>query len=132
MIKTKEKLVLRKTDYDLLISYLRGGRNSSAFDRRNAEEMENELKKARLVSNEKFPEDVVGLNSLVTIQDEREKVMEYLLVVPERADLKSKKISVMAPLGTALLGFRKGQQVKWQFPAGEKTLTILDVKNQLE
>ena len=104
MVKTKEQLVLRKADYDLLISYLRGGRNSAAFDRRNAEEMEEELKKAKLVPAELFPEDVVGLNSRVTIKDEdRNAVMQYELVIPERADIKAKRISIMAPLGTALL-----------------------------
>lgn len=133
MVTTKEQLVLRKADYDLLISYLRGGRNSAAFDRRNAEEMEEELKKAKLVPAELFPEDVVGLNSRVTIKDEdRNAVMQYELVIPEKADIKAKRISIMAPLGTALLGFRKGRKVTWQFPAGTKTFTIMDVENQRE
>jgi regulator of nucleoside diphosphate kinase len=35
----------------------------------------------------------------------------------------------MAPIGMALIGFRKGQKVKWQVPAGKKTFTIVDVIN---
>jgi regulator of nucleoside diphosphate kinase len=51
-------------------------------------------------------------------------------VTPDKADIKEKKVSVMAPLGTALIGFKKGQRVKWQMPAGKKTFTILEVINE--
>ena len=52
-----------------------------------------------------------------------------MLVTPDKADIKDKKISVMAPIGTALIGFRKGQQVKWRVPAGQRTFTIVEVIN---
>ncbi len=55
--------------------------------------------------------------------------MEFMLVTPDKADIKDKKISVMAPIGTALIGFREGQQVKWRVPAGHKTFTIVEVIN---
>jgi regulator of nucleoside diphosphate kinase len=57
-------------------------------------------------------------------------VMQITLVTPEKANIKENKISVMAPLGTALLGFRKGQRVKWRVPAGERTFEILEVINE--
>jgi regulator of nucleoside diphosphate kinase len=53
-----------------------------------------------------------------------------MLVAPDKADIKEKRISVMSPIGTALIGFRKGQKVKWQVPAGKKTFTILEVINE--
>jgi regulator of nucleoside diphosphate kinase len=131
MQKTKTGLVLRKDDYDILISCLRNGYYKNAFDRQNAEELEAELKRAKLVSKEKFPDDVVGLNSKVKIMEEQnEKVMELMLVTPDKADIKERKISVMAPIGSALIGFRKGQKVKWQVPSGKKTFTIMEVTNQ--
>jgi regulator of nucleoside diphosphate kinase len=58
--------------------------------------------------------------------------MELVLVMPDQADIKQKKISVMAPVGTALIGFKKGEKVNWHVPAGEKTFAILDVVNQSE
>lgn len=123
-------LILSKKDFDLLKTYLRGGIDSSSFDRKNAEALEAELDRATIIKDQPFPEDVVRINSKVTIRNEKQnKIMEITLVIPSQADVKEKKISVMAPIGTALIGFRKGQQVKWKLPAGETLLTILDVKN---
>jgi len=54
-----------------------------------------------------------------------------MLVTPDRANIKDRKISVMAPIGTALLGFRQGNKIKWKVPAGKKTFTIVNVTNEL-
>ena len=130
MKKTNNRLVLLIDDYKLLISYLNGGHSTTAFDRRNAEDLRIELKKAKLVNKDNFPEDIVRLNSKVRIKaEENDKVMELMLVTPDKADIKQKMISVMAPIGTALIGFRQGQKVKWQVPAGKKTFTIMEVIN---
>jgi regulator of nucleoside diphosphate kinase len=130
MKKTNNRLVLLIDDYKLLISYLNGGHSTTAFDRRNAEDLRIELKKAKLVNKDNFPEDIVRLNSKVRIKaEENDKVMELMLVTPDKADIKQKMISVMAPIGTALIGFRQGEKVKWQVPAGKKTFTIMEVIN---
>lgn len=130
-MKTNEnELILRKDDYKVILSYIKGSQNKSAFDRQNAEKLEMELKKAKLVSDNKFPSDVVRLNSRVKIKEEnKENIIELMLVTPDMADIKSRKVSMMAPIGTALLGFRQGQQVKWQMPAGNKVFTIVEVNN---
>lgn len=131
MQKINNQLVLRKDDYNLLISYLNGGHGKTAFDRRNAEELHAELKKAKLVNKDDFPVDVVRLNSKVRIKaEDKDEVMELMLVTPDKADIKEKKISIMAPIGTALIGFRQGQKVKWQVPAGKRTFTIVEVTNE--
>ena len=123
-------LVLTKDDYRLLMSYLNGARAKTPFDRRNAEELQTELKKATLVDTPDFPLDAVRLNSTVRIKaEDKDEVMEVQLVTPDKADIKRNKISVMAPIGTAIIGFRQGQQVKWMVPAGKKTFTIVEVIN---
>ena len=133
MKKIKNNLVLRKDDYSLLVSYLNNARRQSTFDRRNAEELTAELKKATVVNKNDFPEDVVRLNSKVRIKAEgKSEEMELILVTPDKANIKEKKISIMAPIGTALIGFRKGQKVKWKVPAGNKTFMILEVSNDYE
>jgi regulator of nucleoside diphosphate kinase len=130
MKKINNGLVLRADDYELLTTYLIGGKGKTAFDRRNVEDLHAELKKAKLVTRDDFPPDVVRINSTVRIKaEDREEIMEFMLVTPDRANIKEKKISIMAPIGTALIGFRKGQQVKWQVPAGKRTFTILEVVN---
>ncbi|MBD0295652.1 MAG: nucleoside diphosphate kinase regulator [Flavisolibacter sp.] len=131
MKKKNNGLVLRKDDYEIILSYLRGSQNKSAFDRQNAEELQAELKKATLVDKDNFPQDVVRLNSKVKIAEgNKGNVMELVLVTPDKANITEGKISVMAPIGTALIGFRQGQKIKWQVPAGKKTFTIMEVINQ--
>ncbi|HUC80911.1 MAG TPA: nucleoside diphosphate kinase regulator [Flavisolibacter sp.] len=133
MRKLQKGLVLRQDDYDILLTYLRTGAYRNMLDKQNAEELQAELKKAKLVSKEKFPADVIRLNSKVRIKDDnQEKIMELMLVTPDKADIKNKKISVMAPIGTALIGFRQGQQVAWNVPAGRKTFTIMEVINECD
>lgn len=133
MKQINNQLVLRKDDYKLLISYLNGRHGKTAFDRRNAEDLHTELKKAKLVNKDDFPVDVVRLNSTVRIKAEgKDEIMELMLVTPDKADIKERKVSIMAPIGTALIGFRKGQKVRWQVPAGKKTFTIMDVINDFQ
>ena len=128
MKHTEQPVVLRKDDYDLLLSYLRGIGGSAVFNRQEAEELQAELQRAQIVDNDACPPDVVRINSRVTVA-EKDKVMELTLVTPEKANIKERKVSVMAPIGAALIGFRKGQQVQWKVPAGVKTFTIVNVEN---
>ena len=130
MQTVREQLVLTRVDYDIIMSCLRKGVNRNSFNRKDGEQLETEIKKARLVNRDELPGDVVRLNSTVTIKDEMdEKIMKVVLVTPDKANIKEKKISIMSPIGIALIGFCKGQKIKWAVPAGEKTFTILDVTN---
>ena len=127
MQKEKEQLMVAKDDYDIIMHYLRNGR--SLFSREEGKNLEAELKKAALMEETLLPDDVVRLNSIVIIQDERGKTMDLMIVIPDKADMKCRRISVMSPIGTALLGFRKGSKVSWQVPAGKKIFSILEVHN---
>lgn len=130
MKKLKNQLVLMKDDYNLLVTCLNYRSGRTTFDRQNAEDLLAELKKAKLVSKDEFPADVVRLNSTVRIKPEdKDYVMELMIVTPDKADIKERKISIMSPIGTALIGFRQGENVKWQVPSGKKTFTILEVNN---
>lgn len=130
MQKTRNKLLLAKEDYSIIMSYIKKGLPTITFNRHDAEELEIELKKAEVVDKEKMPDDVVRLNSTVIIREEKEnKIIELTVVTPEKANIKQRLISIMSPIGTALIGFRKGQKVKWKVPAGKKTFTIMDVQN---
>lgn len=124
------QIILHKDDYTLLLNYVTRGGTRSSLDRANEENLQEELKKAKLVSKDEFPADVVRINSSVKVKaDDTQKVMEIMIVTPDKANIKEKKVSVMAPIGTALLGFRQGEKVMWQVPAGKKTFTIVEVNN---
>ena len=130
MKKINNQLVVMKDDYNLLKTYLNNRSGKTTFDRQNAEDLFAELKKAKLVSKDEFPANVVRLNSTVRIKPEdKDYVMELMIVTPDKADIKERKISIMSPIGTALIGFRQGENVKWQVPSGKKTFTILEVNN---
>ncbi len=133
MKQTTNPILLREDDYETLINYLKNGRYANNADANNKRDLQAEIKKATRVSKELFPNDVVRLNSKIKIRDiHRNNVMELVLVMPDEADIKQKKISVMAPVGTALIGFKKGENVNWHVPAGERTFAILDVINPVE
>ena len=92
MQKVNNQLVLRKDDYELLISYVNAGWTKTSSDRKNAEALKAELTKANVVSATDFPADVVGLNSVVTIKTgDKNEVMQIELVTPEKANFKEKE-----------------------------------------
>ncbi len=57
------------------------------------------------------------------------KEMDFTLTLPEHADMGRKKISILSPLGVALIGFRQGMTIDWEFPGGLKKIKILTVEN---
>ena len=130
MQTVEDQLMLTKTDYDIIMSCLKQGINRNSFDRNDGGELKIELNKARLVAKDELPEDVVRLNSTVTVSNEvNKKIIQVTVVTPGKANIKKGKISIMSPIGRALIGFRKGQKIKWQVPAGTHTFNILDVVN---
>ncbi len=88
-----------------------------------------ELKSAQKTPIAKMPEDVVRLNSTVTIQDKFRNIHSYQIVKPEFGDLKANRISVLAPMALAVFGYAVDDEIKWQFPLGMQTLKILKVEH---
>lgn len=98
------------------------------------EDLELELDRAKVISDDQVPKDLVTMNSTVkflNVQDNKEMVAT--LVYPKEANTAEGKISVLATLGSALLGLRVGQEINWMFPDHKtRTLRILDVMYQPE
>lgn len=131
MQKVKHQLVFREDDYEMLTACLNDAQRESAFGPQEIAALKADFKKGKLVSKDEFPEDVVRLNSKVKVKEVgNSRVMELVVVMPEEADIKQRKISVMAPVGVALIGFREGQEVMWQVPSGKKKFTIMEVANE--
>ncbi len=128
MHTTTEAPIISKIDHATIMSHLLSGQAGSLFNRYDREDLLAELKKARLVEDNKLPPDVIRLNSTVFVRDEQDKAIELTLVIPALANIKERKISVMSPVGIALIGSRKGQQVLWRVPQGEKRFFIVDVR----
>lgn len=122
------KPILSEKDFQIIHDLIK---NQSAIQQtKEIRYLAEELKKARIVKNNKIGSDIVQLNSVVQVEDqESHKIMDFKIVLPSEANLKEKKVSVLAPIGIALLGFKKDQILEWQMPAGKKTMKIIDVVN---
>lgn len=90
-----------------------------------------ELKRAVIVKSDALPPHTIRLNSKVSVLDlQTQKVKEFTIVMPDKADIKEGRISILTPMGAALIGFRKTEEVMWKVPAGMKRFRILDVYNK--
>jgi regulator of nucleoside diphosphate kinase len=98
------------------------------------EALRHELERAIVVSSEAVPPDVVTMNSRVLYVDETTAERRLVTVVyPAEADASEGRISVLAPVGAALLGLSVGQAIEWNFPDGSRRrLRVEDVSYQPE
>ena len=123
------------TSYDLvrLRELVPVGTIFSKRNRQSMESLQNELERAHIVEPRAVPHDVVTMNSHVRLKDldtNNEKV--WTLVFPSEANLEEQKISILAPIGTAILGYRAGDAVEWQVPGGVTKLRIEEILYQPE
>jgi len=88
-----------------------------------------ELERAVVLDRLDGPPTLVTMNSCVTFRDDQMKrISDVTLVYPEDADIAAGKISVLTPIGAALIGLSEGQSIEWQTRAGlRKSLTVLRV-----
>ena len=118
-------VVLTEADFQLLRPYM------SRLNENDEMSLAHELKRAIIVQKDAFPAHGIGINSKVVVVDlDTENTSELIIVMPEFADIKQRKVSVLAPLATALIGFRKGEAVTWKMPGGIRHFYIKDVINQ--
>lgn len=97
------------------------------------ENLRGELERAEVVAPERIAGDVITMNSTVTLTDQDTGEEEtYTLVYPEYADTLQGKISILAPIGTAMLGYRVGDIFEWEVPAGKRRLKVEKILYQPE
>ncbi|HEY8538654.1 MAG TPA: nucleoside diphosphate kinase regulator [Steroidobacteraceae bacterium] len=90
-----------------------------------------ELSRANVVPDEDCATNVVRLGSTITYrEDSTGRVRTVTLVLPKDANIDQQRISVLTPIGAALLGLTPGQSIEWPAPGGEmEMLTVIDVKS---
>lgn len=96
--------------------------------------LDTELRRARLTASADIPSDVVTLHSRVRIAElDSGDTLEYTLVPPDEADIVAGRLSILSPLGAALLGYRVGDTFSWPTPDGADCLArIADILFQPE
>ena len=111
---------------------LAGGRDG-AGNHEYLRRLEHELELAETVSPDEVPRDVITMRSKVRLKDlSTGEEMVYTLVYPSEANLDEGKISVLAPVGTAMLGYRAGSRIEWQVPSGLRRLKVEEILYQPE
>ena len=118
-------LILSKGMYGLLKTHVRTNNKLSVF---NKTKLDNELTAARVMISNDIPPDVVAVNRNVRIIDlETKDEQAFDLVAPSEAKISNNKISVLSPLGIAVIGYREGTIAEWDMPEGLKTYKVQKV-----
>jgi regulator of nucleoside diphosphate kinase len=121
-------IIITQFDYDRLQKLLAKKSPLDDFDKALLAELE----KGKVVAPEAVPGDVITMNSEVQFTDEAGKPLTYWLVFPEDADALSGKISILSPVGCALLGYKVGDTIELTTPGGTRKLTVDAIIHQPE
>ncbi|QNP40274.1 nucleoside diphosphate kinase regulator [Lysobacter solisilvae (ex Woo and Kim 2020)] len=106
--------------------------DSPAFQHLDTSALRAELDRAEIVEPAQMPPDVITMNSTVRLALHDGSEREVTLVYPNGVDGRSDRVSILAPVGSALLGLRVGQAIRWPAPGGSVDLRVLAIGYQPE
>jgi len=128
-----KKIVITDADYGRLQRLIESSRRFRHRDAEHLDDLEQELERAVIVRSGEVPHDVVTMNSRVRIRDlSNGREATYQIVFPVDADVAKNRISVLAPIGTGLLGYSTGASVECPVPSGMRRFRILEIEYQPE
>jgi regulator of nucleoside diphosphate kinase len=133
MKKSSRNIYITQYDFQRLRSLINEASHTEYRGSDYIESLEKELEAATIVAPKEVPPDVITMNTRVKVLDlDSRDEWEYTLVFPEDADLEKDKISVLAPIGTAMLGYRVGDTIECKVPAGLLKLQVKEILYQPE
>ena len=128
----RDRIYITDHDCERLRRLIAGRRGANSIDHEYLDTLEQELDRAEVVGPEDIPRDVVTMNSEVRLQDlDSGLIQRYKLVFPNQFRFDN-SVSVLAPIGTAMLGYRVGDVIEWRVPKGMRRLKIVEVLYQPE
>jgi len=131
--KKTATIYITELDYNRLSGLIDRTRERNGTDREYLNKLEAELDRAEIVERQDMPRDVITMRSKVRLKDlVSGESNTYSLVFPTEADSAEGKISVLAPIGTAILGYRQGDTIEWPVPSGLRKLKVEEVIYQPE
>ena len=126
-------LTISDTDRRRLKAMIESARYDASVRRDYLDTLEGELKRAHIVPRSEVPASVITMNSKVRLRDlDLNETETYTLVYPADADVSVNRISIIAPIGTALLGYREGDVIEWPVPAGIRRIKVMKVLHEPE
>lgn len=132
MKKKASSIYITKYDKVRLMNVLRS-LDAAHEDREDLEDLVQEIERGTEVESTEVAPNVVTMNSTVRVTDvDSATTSLYTIVFPPDADFEKGRISILSPLGTALLGYKAGDVVTWQVPRGTRRLRIEEIVYQPE
>lgn|SRR5690606_14985543 len=124
-------LILEKGEYVFLKRLV----NLSSYygdstQRKSIQKLAGELEHAQIKDEADMPHDVIRFNTWITVGSGKGWRKKFQLVLPKNSDAKADKISVLTPMGAAVVGYAEGDFVVWDFPAGQQQIAILKVEQE--
>jgi regulator of nucleoside diphosphate kinase len=124
-------LVIEKKEYVLLkrLMNLTGYYKDNTL-RSSVKKLVGEMETAQILDDGEMPKDVIRFNTMVTIVSEAGWHKIFKLVLPSNSDVKNNHISILTPMGAAVIGYAEGDSLVWEFPSGNQQLQIEKVEQE--
>jgi regulator of nucleoside diphosphate kinase len=118
-------IIITETDAKRLSTLLNGKNSFGPVLEESVLRLKGELERATIVPEGALPDDVIAVNSTVELDDLVDgELLTFTVVMPEQADVSEGRISVLAPVGMALLGYRVGDEIEWPVPGGMARMRV--------
>jgi len=131
--RDQRPIVVTRPDHERLRLLIETARTRRRWEEMHLLALADELESAEVVEPDCVPPDVVTMRSRVRVLDMVSgQASTYTICYPTEANLDAGRLSVLAPIGTALLGYREGDVVEWPVPGGVRVLKIEKLEHQPE
>ncbi len=129
----RKNIYITDNDMKRLRELIMVARQFKKEEEKYLQELEAELNRGKIVKSQDIPPDVITMNSEVHLRDlSTKEEITYQLVFPDQADAGQGRVSILAPIGTALLGYSVGDIIEWKVPAGLAKLKVEKIIYQPE
>jgi regulator of nucleoside diphosphate kinase len=129
----KGEIKITELDYVRICNLINTVKDKKTVELKNLDALGTEIKRAERVDSKKISPEFVTMNSMIEMTDlDTNKLMIIKLVYPNDADFKKGYVSVLSPLGSALLGYKAGDTLSFEVPKGRKKIKINKILYQPE
>lgn len=123
------KLILEKKEYVMIKRLLNLTKDyKDSTQKVSLTKFGKEIENAEILDHDMMPDDVVRINTEITIATNDGWQYTFQVVPPAESNNSQKKISLLMPMGAAVLGYAKNDRISWTFPGGDKDIVILEIK----
>jgi len=130
---TSKTIYITDNDMRRLRELIMVARQFKKEEEKYLQDLEAELNRGKIIKSQDIPQDIITMNSEVHLRDLNTKEeITYQLVFPDQADASQERVSILAPIGTALLGYSVGDIIEWKVPAGVAKLQVEKIIYQPE